>query len=615
MKKTKKIAIFLAATMLLPTVASAAVMAPVETNAPSVENFDTVSADDILETQWIGNTFGQMYLTTWRGTDTGFDYIGIKNANAVDTTLAEDDKALYLKDPENYDNGVEIQLPKTTLQKGEIYTMSFDYAQIGNDANQKLLLMLYSDTENGKAYYYGNQSNANDRLFGATVDFFEIKGASSEGVEYYGPAIQPGVFENYKIVIDTENEDYAGRQTITYYKNGVQCGNPVILYTVHDGAASTEPISYAQPTIYPHTIVDCYIDNIEWSVTNPDSTSKAEDFERITYEQSYTSYSGAMLGDTIRLYQGSNIAGGYTIDGAELDDALADNGKVLKFDTVMTESDTWGQDIMFSVPVNETLEKGDIYSFSMEYYSNEASGDNNMFIFLNQNTILEWADIPGDGVGESPKYEFLSVLRQDANAVKTTQAILKKYKNAMYMCNDDGGAKWYTNDGLHRYDIILDTCDPDYYNRQTIAFYYDGVLQEKGIFYELDENGNAKTTPLTEITYMGVRLNSFTDAAFAFDNIWSLKTSRNLETTIDEYKAGDVTVSLGQPTIYEPVSNAKVIMAEYDDEGYLVNVDIKTPSANRALAADFKLAGTGHMVKFLMWDGTSIEPIVDDIAY
>lgn len=200
----------------------------------------------------------------------------------------------------------------------------------------------------------------------------------------------------------------------------------------------------------------------------------------------------------------------------------------------------------YNINVKTPMEKGDIFTISYDYYEDTHIDNHKLQLNLNQLYGDDYALARTD-------FSYESLMRSDSSS-KTN--ILMKLQRCLYPFNCSVGYQiGPQKDGFARYDIVINTCDKEADDRQTVTYYRDGEILEKGVFYEY-----GKTEPLSEINGVVINLEHLTKdggSVMALSNIYMQKTSiangrqtgvfaaMNTDEVYHTYGGGSVDVSGG----------------------------------------------------------------------
>lgn len=181
-----------------------------------------------------------------------------------------------------------------------------------------------------------------------------------------------------------------------------------------------------------------------------------------------------------------------------------------------------GKNQNITIPVNKNLEKGDIYTFSIDLCVDASEALNNVQIAMDNTTAGVsglWAEVTKDNTSEKAP----SIVRDFGPG------------NTYFAGNFDVGAYNQWDSGFVRYEVIIDTEDEEYGGEQTLEVnirsknYSVSKQHFKGVYHQIDhDNGDAKPEGTVEkINRVKVGLASNPSTApsmpiyFAFDNIRS----------------------------------------------------------------------------------------------
>ncbi len=232
----------------------------------------------------------------------------------------------------------------------------------------------------------------------------------------------------------------------------------------------------------------------------------------------------------------------FSIEPASRFDSNKKNDDEAVLFTLSATKDSKNQHI--KLPVNKKLEKGDIYTFSVDLYVDASEALNNIQISMSNTTAGvsgSWAEVTKDNTSANAP----SLVRDFGPG------------NTYFAGDFDSGAynKWDT--GFVRYEAIIDTEDEEYGGEQTVEVnirsknYSASKQHFKGTYYQIDrDNGNVKLDgTVEEINLVDIMFQSNPSATptmpiyFAVDNIRSSvyhdsKASRDamfLKTETGEY--------------------------------------------------------------------------------
>ena len=211
---------------------------------------------------------------------------------------------------------------------------------------------------------------------------------------------------------------------------------------------------------------------------------------------------------------------GFSIDRASRFDKNRKGDDEVAVFTLPATKDGKNQNIR--IPVDKELEKGDIYTFSIDVCIDASEALNNIQISMNNTTAGvsgSWAEVTKDNTSANAP----SLVRDFGPG------------NTYFAGNFDVGVYDQWDTGFVRYEVILDTEDEEYGGEQTLEVnirsknYSAAKRHFKGIYHQLDhDNGDAKLDGTVEkINRVNVELASNPSVAptmpiyFAFDNIRS----------------------------------------------------------------------------------------------
>ncbi|MBP3360459.1 MAG: hypothetical protein J6N52_06375 [Clostridia bacterium] len=631
MKKRIRLLTFtLAGLMAAGTAAQAAtVLAPVETGVTAVkEDFQNISKDR-SGSNWIDEEFGLIHLgDIW--CDGGLDVAKTEDASKQDPSKQSGDMALHLKNDERTGQLRFSSAEDMQLKEGDIITFSFDYATNKIDTDE-ISIRIYAGNDDieadaGEGNYFkftsldGNKSLVTNAPYRAYLNSLWGLCYGEDEWQSLGEVHKTGAFVNYKIVINTKDSEADNKQTISFYLNNALRKKSVMQLCDKNGTViSSKPIDYIakiRGNVNPgEQTADMWIDNVEYIHQSvPNAANIGEDFVDAKYSRA-SEY--VFNNPSSKLTDKVSAASGGKIKSVKVADAslLPNSGKEAGDNAVqVTFGNNPNEIIFFTMRPDVTLKKGDIYSYSFEYYEQDpGTATHKLELIMNSNPAENWFDSTGPVLG--PKYSYQSInypeTRYNSNKTLFTNS------NSFYLFNGAvENERWSSalrTPGFNRYDIVINTADPQAQGRQTLAIYRNGNLYDKGYFYE-----EGKDTPVEKIDCMCLRLERLSGASgltYAFDNFWSLKTENKL--TVDE--ANDkVTVSYDYPALYETGVASIMAGAWYGENEEMLSADtagVTTDDKGRKVTYEFTGNASAKYAKFFMWkDYNSLVPLTPAVT-
>lgn len=183
-----------------------------------------------------------------------------------------------------------------------------------------------------------------------------------------------------------------------------------------------------------------------------------------------------------------------------------------------------GKAIALNVPQALELQKGDIYTFSMDMYIDIGAGGATNYLELSVNTST------GDATGGTAQYINSGETRNSGTVVRDFGA------GATCFGGSQNWHSWYDfAKEFVRYEVIIDTEDEDYNGQQTIEVnirntdYPKEKQHFKALYNQVDTNNSNAVldAPIDKINQVSLRVSSNPDKVLdapivvAFDNIRS----------------------------------------------------------------------------------------------
>lgn len=587
MKKMKKIAAAAAAifALLSQTVFAQTYVAPIELSKTVIDSEDFDAATRVYENQeWLGYSVGKMDISYY---DAGklLDFAGVAPVEGME------EKALRIMDDESVEVVLNYNCP-IKLKKGDIFTFSFDLlAKSGSDL-QFYLKSSQCDLMGNQAKVFIDDLDVNTGNI-LTIGPNWISAAYAKDVSLPAKGFTD-TFVNYQIVIDTCDETKNGAQTITYYQDGKK-GNTFTIYPKADGVKKEELFS----TIDGFKIIsmrnysvplDFYLDNLSYTVETTGGQNFYETFSGIDF-----SSTGNMWDTAVGILRGygpwSDTNTLAVVDGETLENSTKAKGDSVLKNVVAPQKEA----LYATKGTGVSLEKGDKYTISFEYY--EADQNQSVIVYPNTN----------NQAGRTERYNYTSLI---TGLTAESSTDFMQYAGGRVSVFGVYAAD-AQEAGFSRYDIVIDTCDEAANGEQTAAFYRNGTLMDKGIFYKTGTEGC-----MTEIANVGWCIGAWNSGSVAaLDNIWLVKSSDNLRVSGSavvsetEYKEGRVEITYERPAVFEQDGEEIFVAAQYDADGKLVDCAIeKAAPGSRISEAGFDVTASAQL-KLFVWNAGTLTPI------
>lgn len=607
MKNLKKIAALAASAAIFAsqTVMAATYVAPMPTDMSKAENFEAVEFDKngLMWYEKLGDTLEAF---SWEdSTETK-----IADGSELDTGKQTGDKVLKTKIKQSKGIGILSRNNEIKLDRGDVVTCSFDYYEQDHTNTHKLEFYInnyYPEYMNKSSYDFQSTLSETRNAVNVSKLFSYQVGMYTIGAGEAAPVwMQKDGFVPYKVVINTADAAAGGKQTIEFYRD-----NSLVEKGIFYETGKNEPMTefdgfclYAEAVLAESTVA---FDNISYKVEKA-MNGYTETFDGCTQDSAGAMPYFAPFGNAVEAISWS-VGNTKIVDGS----TLSNSGKSAGDDVLQTTVKV-GQGISFFSRAKDnngrngrvdaiTLNKGDIFTYSFDYYESNHTNNHKVELLINGFRYE----------GATVTYNYKSLINPDSSA-SSSDTVMMYQQWGYNLC---GG--WINGmpqeDGFVRYSVVINTCDRDAGGKQTIAFYRGGNLIDKGTFYE-----NGKSDPLTAINSVCLYVEGTADepesTTVAFDNIWACKTTNSLEVdgpaiSGERFIGGDIKVKYERTPVFEQ-ENAEVFLAVvYNSDGKLIDCKIgNTVKGERITENNFCLAG-GAVMKVFMWDGfDGIKPIM-----
>lgn len=574
MKRFGKIAALFAVLALTSQAAYAkTVVAPIEGESTGVvENFE--EATQVYENQFgiSGGPVGMAKIDYWGGEEKEeLDYAGV----ADDGT---GNKVLHIQNDKNgYDIVVDFGSP--VMGADGVYRLKFTY--IAKSKTQIRVKLKNSDwnTANGSVKLSIGGDLSTDLPLTINAGGWAAAGWSKNaGVD----SIAPGnsTVTTYEIEINPHNAEKDGKQTITYYLNGKK-GDTYTVYPIindkvteniftHIDGFEINVMSAGDQDPPP----DVYFDDLSLCVEESSERSAYDTFNSAA-DLTQDVLWGNPISSLLYAYGRRNVDSGRAMEFIDAS-AIEGSGKAAGDKALFTQLVN-NTEAVYRTNKTVTLEKGERYTASFEYYVE--AGKPIVTFYLNMANNSETGS----------NFEYQSLMNSDikASGKKALFVIDSRtiYMLQNYSCNV--AVLDWNEKKFNRIDITIDTCDESADGKQTLSLYVNGVLKDKGTFYEA-----GKTEPITSMSQNGWKINAGVvdettqNSKCYIDNIWFCKSSDNLRVSKDGiivednvYTPGSkLEVKYERDSIYTQSADEDeaLYVACYDEKGMLTDCKVYT---------------------------------------